>query len=417
MENSQNSFSVSFFMKAGKNQKRSEHSGQSKMLYCRIKCNGEPVEFSLKKSVTSNLWKLANGRNSPVSPTARDLKLYLDRVKAKIVKSYDDFILSGRQFNAEMLKMKFFGIDVSQHKLCELIEFHNENCGLEEGTLKNYRTTFTYVKNFLKSRHGRDVLLTEVDYSFLLKLATYITQHPIKPEKPVTNNGLMKHIERLKKIGNLAVKLKWIKESPFKDFKLHLEETTPTFLNEIQLATIEELNLKNPMLQLVRDIFVFSCYVGPHYGDTIAINKTDLTIGFDGEIWLRIQREKNTQPALVPLLPKAIKIIENYKDDERALNRGSVFPYVSNKTVNDKLKIISELAGLPFGLSFKAARHTFGTTVTLSNNVPIETVSKMMGHRKLSTTQIYARVVASKVSNDMQKLKKALDEKKQSKVE
>ena len=310
MENNQNSFSVSFFMKAGKNQKRSERGGQSKMLYCRIKCNGEPVEFSLKKSVTSNLWKLANGRNSPVSPIARDLKLYLDRVKAKIVKSYDDFILSGRQFNTEMLKMKFFGIDVSQHKLCELIEFHNDNCGLKEGTLKNYRTTFTYVKNFLSSMHRQDILLTEVDYSFLLKLIAYITNNPIQSQKPIANNGLMKHVERLKKIANFAVKMKWLKENPFKEFKLHLEETTPLFLNESQLATIEYLKLHNPMLELVRDIFIFSCYVGPHYGDAIAIRKTDLSAGFDGETWLRIQREKNSQPALVPLLPVANSIVE-----------------------------------------------------------------------------------------------------------
>lgn len=196
---------------------------------------------------------------SGVSPTARDLKLYLDRVKAKIIKSYDDFIFSGRPFNAEMLRMKFFGVDVTQHKFCELMEFYNENCGLKEGTLKNYRTTFTYVNCFLKTRQRLDMLLTEVDYSFLLKLAAYITQHLIQTEKSVSNNGLMKHIERLKKIANLAVTMKWIRESPFKDFKLHLEETTPIFLNEIQLTTIERLKLQNPMLQLIRDMFVFCC--------------------------------------------------------------------------------------------------------------------------------------------------------------
>jgi len=406
MEESHSFFCVSFFLKAEKTRVKTG----LRSVYCRITWNGD-VDFSLKKKVHESVWETSQGKNVAGSPKARELKLHLDRVKARITNFYDALLLTGKPFNAEMLKMKFFGLDTGQHSLVELFEFHEKNGGLSKGSLKNYTTTFRYVKKFLKHKHREDLLLTELDYSFILETNSFMKSNNLDASRPLHNNGLMKHMERLRKLGAFAKDLKWVKENPFEAYKLHFDETEPDFLTEDELMAIESLKLNNSTLQLIRDIFVFSCYVGPHYGDAIKIKRTDIVKSFDGELWLNIQREKNSLPVKVPLLPQAIKIIERYWEDIRSIEQETLFPYVSNRTINEKLKVIGELCGFTAFLHFKKARHTFGTTVTLCNNVPLETVSKMMGHKKLATTQIYARVIEKKVSSDMKELKEKMKQK------
>ncbi len=252
------------------------------------------------------------------------------------------------------------------------------------------------------------MLLSELSYSFMLELSNYIARHPIAPLKPPTNNGIMKHMERMRKVGGFAVKLGWVNNHPFRQYQLKFIKTQRSYLSEEELKNLEGLAFIDPMLQLVHDLFIFSCYASPHYSDTIHLKREEIIEGIDHTPWIRRQRDKNSEPTLIPLLPEAITLIKAYKDDPRAVSRGTVFPYVSNKTVNDKLKIIGEIAGHPRPLRFKDARHTFATTVTLTNGMPIETLSKMMGHTKISTTQIYADIVAAKLSEDANKLRERL---------
>lgn len=134
----------------------------------------------------------------------------------------------------------------------------------------------------------------------------------------------------------------------------------------------------------------------------------------DGEHWLSTSRKKTEQPVRIPILPKAWEIIEKYKANARALAKGTVFPVISNQKMNSYLKEIADLCGIQKNLTFHLARHTFATTVTLLNGVPLETVSKMLGHSKITTTQIYARVVEKKVSEDMQSLRERLSPKNRS---
>lgn len=155
-------------------------------------------------------------------------------------------------------------------------------------------------------------------------------------------------------------------------------------------------------------MFLFSCYTGLAYIDLSELTPDNITTGIDGGQWLTTSRAKTDTSVRVPLLPQARQIMELYKDDPRVKNSGTVFPVISNQKMNGYLKEIADICGITKTLTFHIARHTFATTITLSNGVPIESVSKMLGHTSIRTTQIYAKVVESKLSEDMIKLEHRL---------
>jgi integrase len=156
----------------------------------------------------------------------------------------------------------------------------------------------------------------------------------------------------------------------------------------------------------VRDIFVFSCFTGLAYIDAKRLKRSDISVGIDGEKWIFTKRKKTDAPTRIPLLPTVLHLIEYYKDHPQCLNCGSLLPVPSNAKLNAYLKEVADICGIDKHLTFHIARHTFATTVTLNNGVPIETVSKMLGHKSLKITQIYAKILDRKVSDDMQVLRK-----------
>jgi site-specific recombinase XerD len=180
---------------------------------------------------------------------------------------------------------------------------------------------------------------------------------------------------------------------------------------------LQKVNLGVERLNMVRDMFVFSCYTGLAYVDLMNLSEdTHMIIGIDHRQWIKTTRQKSDEPVNVPLLPEAKVILNRYRDNIRSLANGTVFPKISNQKVNAYLKEIAKDLGIKKTLTFHVARHTFATTVTLSNGVPIETVSKMLGHTKIATTQIYARVLEKKISEDMDVLRKKLTLKRKSLV-
>ena len=218
------------------------------------------------------------------------------------------------------------------------------------------------------------------------------------------NNGAMKHMERLKKMSRLAVKLEWLEKDPFINFKLRLEKTERQFLTERELQLIEETTFNIPSTQRIKDLFIFACYTGLSFIDVSELKMDHLVKGMDGNDWLYTKRTKTDEPLKIPLLPKAKEIIDKYKSKASLLENGRLLPIYSNQMINRTLRDIAIACGIRKKITFHVARHTFATAITLSNGVPIETVSKLLGHTKLSTTQIYARVVEKKVGEDMQNL-------------
>lgn len=218
----------------------------------------------------------------------------------------------------------------------------------------------------------------------------------------------MKHLERFRKMINLALRLEWITKTPFAAYKLKFKKIERECLIIEELKRIESKVFNISRLKQVRDIFIFSCYTGLAYIDVFNLKPENIKTGPDGERWLITKRQMTDILVKVPLLPMAELIIEKYADHSQVLQKGKVLPVLSNQKLNSYLKEIADLTEITKPLTFHIARHTFATTITLSNGVLIETVSKMLGHSKLTTKQIYDKVIDRKVGEDMARLKQKL---------
>jgi site-specific recombinase XerD len=196
---------------------------------------------------------------------------------------------------------------------------------------------------------------------------------------------------------NQCIAKKWIERSPFIGFKMSVNET--------ELLLIAEKQIAIKRLEQVRDIFLFSCYTGLAYCDVAKLTKANVVIGVDGDRWIFTNRAKINTASKIPLLPISNSIVNKYADHPVTSRSGKLLPVMSNQRMNSYLKELADLCSITKELTFHCARHTFATTVTLTNGVPIETVSKMLGHKSLKTTQHYAKIVDKKVSEDMRALK------------
>ena len=195
-------------------------------------------------------------------------------------------------------------------------------------------------------------------------------------------------------------------------YKGKFQEVNVNFLTEEEIRTIKNKDFIGKGLNLVRDIFIFSCYTGLAYIDIFNLTKEQITIGVDGNLWIITNRQKTGINSNIPLLPIAEEIIKKYENHPLVSNSGKLLPVYSNQKVNEYLKTIADNCNINKKLTFHCARHTFATTVTLSNNVSMESVSKMLGHKSIKTTQHYAKILDKKVSEDMNNLKKRLIRKK-----
>ncbi|WP_136467993.1 site-specific integrase [Flagellimonas onchidii] len=381
-------------------------------IYVRITVNGQRTEFNTELWCPVEEWD--NKMNRAVGRTlkARTLNDELDVIKVDLKESYKELQREGKYITSQSLKARYQGTDHGNETLLGLSKYHYDKnrIKLAKGTLKNYTTTETYLRNFIEKRFKTpDLPLEYIQYNFIDDFELFLRdpKNHLNPRQPLKNNGIMKHIERLNKLMSYAEKLGWISKHPFEKYELSYTKFKNGFLNEVQLNDFETVELKSPKLNRVRDVFVFCCYTGLSYIDVKLLNKNNVVMGIDGNLWLSLYREKSDEPVKIPLLDKAnaiLKKYENFDDSERLL------PVCSNQKMNQYLKEIATICKIDFKVTCHIARHTFATTVTLSNGVPIATVSKLLGHAKLSTTQIYTNVVEKKLRDDMNKLQNTLNQ-------
>lgn len=219
----------------------------------------------------------------------------------------------------------------------------------------------------------------------------------LRTVKKCANNTAVKYIKNFQKIVNICLANDWIQKNPFTSYKAKLTPVTPNFLDENQLVVIQNKVFRTERLTLVRDMFLFSCYTGLAYIDIQKLTSDNISVGLDGARWISTKRTKTKIDVRLPILLIAEEILLKYKDHPKCLNEGKVLPILSNQKMNEYLKEISDLCEIGFDLTFHTARHTFATTVTLSNGVPLETVSKMLGHSSLKMTQHYAKILDRKI--------------------
>lgn len=404
------SFRIYFTIKSDK-----EKDGKAP-LYVVVTINKEKCFIALKqKMVDTKIWDFGKGAAKGTKDETKELNAYLEEIRLKLGNIYKELQLKGKLINITSVKNLFLGEKEEVYTLSRLVTYHNETSttDLKWSTLKHYYVTQRYLVKFLEEHYKvTDIYLRELNYKFVKDFEVYLRNHkPKDHQKPLANNGVMKHIIRLKKMVNLAMNLQQIDTDPFAAYKLKIQKVNREQLSEKELADMEEKVFAIERLDMVRDLFVFCCYTGLSYVDVINLTPGHIVASTNGEKWIRTCREKTMIPVNVPLLPKALKILDKYKTNIRSLSGGKVFPVMSNQKVNSYLKEISEVCNITKNVTFHLARHTFATTVALSNGVPIETVSKILGHTKITTTQIYAKVLERKLEEDMQNLKLRLEEK------
>ena len=376
-------------------------------IYARVTVDGKRAEFNLNRELSVSLWDEKRKRGKGFSKYVISLNKYIDQVFTGLHEAHRQLLQEEVDITSAGIKARYLGEDERGKTLLDLITYHNTSMltVLRKGTMKNYYTTERCIKEFLEEEKGiKDIPLKKLNYAFIVDYEQYIRKYKPATRMGCANNVTMKHMERLKKMSRLAVKLEWLEKDPFINFKLRFEKTERQFLTERELQLIEETNFKVASAQRIKDLFIFACYTGLSYIDVRELKADHLVKGMDGNDWLYTKRTKTDEPLKIPLLPKAKEIIDKYKNNVNLLEDGRLLPIYSNQMINRTLRDIANACGIRKKVTFHVARHTFATAITLSNGVPIETVSKLLGHTKLSTTQIYARVVEKKVGEDMQNL-------------
>lgn len=378
-------------------------------VYARVTVNGKRVNISLKRKVILSEWDSAKSKLKGSNQEAKLFNRFLEQVRSQIYLAYEQLLSENKLITAQAIKARYLGEDEQHRSLLELFEYHNTTMSknLHKDTMRHYKTTQNYLKSFLSKKIKTDnIYLSNLDYSFIVDFEYYLKAHePTDHQRKISNNTAMKHLQRLRKMVTMAYHLEWIDRDPFVRFKSSFEKREREFLSESELLKLENFHSPVNRLNIVKDLFVFSCYTGISYIDLNNLTRDNIVKGIDGNDWLITKRQKTKTNVKIPLLDKALELVFKYENHPRVVANNGILPRLSNQRINAYLKEIADLCKIKKNLTFHIARHTFATTITLSNGVPIETVSKLLGHTKIATTQIYARVIERKVSEDINALK------------
>lgn len=393
--------------------KKTKSNPELSAIYLRITVRGKRSEISTGQTIPTASWCSKSGKLKGNSQQAKAINSLIDNYKLKVFSSYNELIFANKEVTAETLKNKFLGIDEKAITLVEVFKEHNKMVfsligkSYSFGTWKRYETSLNHTIEFMKWKYNvSDMEVKNIKPEFISYYDLWF-----RTIRNCCNNTSVKYLKNFRKIIKLCIDNEWINKDPFINYKTKLQPVDKNFLSEEQLESIIDKEFKSERLSFVRDVFIFSCFTGLAYVDIKNLKYDDISTNISGARFIKIKRTKTKVDASIPLLPIAENILTKYKDNPKCLNQNLVLPILSNQKMNQYLKEISTLCDIEFDLTFHTARHTFATTVTLNNGVPIETVSKMLGHKSIKMTQHYAKILDSKVSNDMNILKEKLAQK------
>ena len=376
-------------------------------IYTRITINGKRIELSSNRFVEMSKWSTEAGKMKGNSEEARSINSHLDMLRIKIIDMQMELVHKKIPVTAETLKNKILGVDERARMLIPIFQDHNnkikELVGKEyaPGTLERYKTSLSHTIEFLQWKYKvSDIEINKIDHAFITDYEFWL-----RSVRNCANNTAVKYIKNFNKIIKICLANDWLDKNPFVNYKSKVKEVERVYLSEEEIQNIIEKDFKTERLSLVRDIFLFSCFTGLAYIDVKNLTKSHISIGIDGEKWIFTHRQKTESASKIPILPLTQMIIDKYEDNPQSVNQEKLLPILSNQKMNAYLKEIATVCNIEKELTFHIARHTFATTVTLTNGVPIESVSKMLGHKNLRTTQHYAKVLDKKVSEDMKILR------------
>lgn len=391
-------FSALFYLKKPKN-----YVNGPVPIYLRITVAGKRAELTAARSVDPAQWNCNAGRVIGTKEASRMLNNYLDQLRSMVITAHQQLTEQNVTITAERLKNKLTGKAEVTRMLLDQFAEHNRRvealvgADFASGTLERYKTSYKHTVDFIKWKYNiNDVDIRDVDHDFITSYDFYL-----RSVRKCSNNTAIKYLKNFKKIILICMASGWLTVDPFANYKAKIKVVNREFLTEEEIQRIADKYFDMERLVQIRDIFLFSCFTGLAYADVHKLKPAEIVTGPDGELWLNTKRQKTDVPTRVPLLPSAVNILQRYIDSPICISRDKVLPVCTNEKTNAYLKEIGDLCGISKRLTFHIARHTFATTVTLANGVPIESVSKMLGHTNIKTTQHYAKILDLKVGKDM----------------
>ena len=376
-------------------------------IYVRVTILTRRFEFSSNKYIDPKRWSQEGSNVKGTNEDSRSINSHLDNIKSKIYDAEKRLYKKDIVLTSINLKNELFGITENKRMLIPIFKDHNnkikELIGKEyaPGTLERYNTSLKHTINFLEWKYKlSDIEISKVDHAFITEYEFYL-----RSVRNCCNNTAVKYIKNFNKIIKLCIANDWLDKNPFANYKSKVKEVERVYLSEGEIQNIINKDFKNERLSLVRDIFLFSCFTGLAYIDVKNLTKSHISIGIDGDKWIFTHRQKTESASKIPILSVTQMIIDKYENHPQSVNEEKLLPILSNQKMNAYLKEIAAVCEIEKELTFHIARHTFATTITLTNGVPIESVSKMLGHKNLRTTQHYAKVLDKKVSEDMKILR------------
>lgn len=402
MSTERNTFGTFFYLR----NLRANEKGSPIMM--RIKVNGERFNFSINHRIQEKHWDVKLSKAKIVYEGYRELNRYLQDLHFKAFESFTALEREEEEFSAKTVYELMNGTGVGSSRMLldlwdEQIEDVRSRVGknVAYATYQRYKTSRKHFTSFLLDTYNtRSLRISKLKRHHLESYYSYLIR-----EKEVGHNHAIKHLQIFKTLVIRAVDNGWLKSNPYARFPLSKHPVEREFLSMEEIQRISKLELSIPRLSKVRDLFLFACFTGLAFIDVKTLKRSEILMTPDGTWWIKTLRQKTKVRSTIPLLDLPLSIIHRYCNLEEKLPEDKIFKVSSNQKVNSYLKEIADFAGIHKNLTFHIARHTFATTITLQHGIPIESVSKMLGHTNIKTTQHYAKVLDSKLKEDMAKLK------------
>ena len=395
-------FSLLFFAKKSKLLRNGEAP-----IYLRITVDGKSAELAVKRSIMPDFWDVKKGRSIQKNREGKELNNRLEQLIHKMYEVQKDLEYDGVKITARAIRNRYLGIDDNSYTLIKTYIEHNENLkkmigkGVAAGTHERHETSLRHTQEFLRTKYKcSDISFKEITPQFIQDYEVFL-----KTVRCCSQNTTVKYIRNLGKIIRIGLANGWMKVNPFASIRFKTEEVDKDYLTEKELEKLINKTFSIQRIEQVKDVFLFCCFTGLAYADVSKLTNEDIITGVDDEEWIKKRRTKTGNWSHVPLLSPAKKILEKYQDHPVCQKKNVLLPVLSNQKMNAYLKEVADLAGVNKILTTHVARHTFATTVTLTNKVSMEAVSKMLGHSTLNMTKKYARIAEDLVSSEMSKIK------------
>ena len=397
-------FKVLFYLKRNKKKTQS-----AVPLMGRITVNGTISQFSAKLTVPERLWEVRGGRAKGRSLEADRINRHLDDIRSQLDRHYRDIRDRESYVTAEKVKNAWLGFGKRYRTLLSTFRSFTEDLhgriGVDrsKNTWYRYLATMKHLQAFLTAKYRvSDIALAELEQSFIEQFHVYL-----KTERALKLTSICRYLDCLINVVKVSFNDGIMPRNPFASYRYNEPTPERAFLNEEEILTLQHAALRTKKQRMIRDLFLFSCFTGICYADLKTLAWKQFGQDTHGDWWVTGNRCKTDTQYVVKLLPAALSILERYRD-----GADRVFAFMPHlNTVDRSLKRIAVLCGIDKKLTFHCARHTYATTICLMNGVSLETLSKMLGHKRITTTQTYAKVTQPMIDREVEMLKIKLADK------